>query len=290
MLTTRTGKFPIGFRRGWTEWQSDLRSLGQWAHSHGFAHIDLTDAPNDAWNVLSPLGLKIVSADLTAWKELMSADAGKRKAAIVENERWITTAAAYGAKAFFIVMLPENPEAPRVENFGRMVESVAALAPLLEKVGGAMAIEGYPGPGALCCTPETCRALFKEVHSKAIGINYDPSHLIRLGVDHIRFLQEFGSRVVHVHAKDAEIMEERVYELGREQPATFAGKFGFGGATWRYALPGHGMARWWNIFQHLEAIEYAGAVSIELEDCNFNGPAESEKLGLSASAAFLATC
>jgi len=170
------------------------------------------------------------------------------------------------------------------------VESFNQLAPALEKAGAAVVIEGYPGNGALVCTPEGYREFFKQAPSKSMAINYDPSHLIRMGIDPIRFLNEFGPRVRHVHGKDTEVFAENLYEFGHEQPATFANPRGFGGWAWRYAIPGHGNMRWTEAFKILKSHNYQGAVSIELEDDQFNGSEEGEKTGLVLGAQFLEGC
>jgi sugar phosphate isomerase/epimerase len=153
-----------------------------------------------------------------------------------------------------------------------------------------LAIEGWPGPGALCCTPEGYRAAFRECPSPAVGINYDPSHLIRMGIDPVRFLQEFPDRVRHVHGKDTELNLDGIYEYGTEQPATFAEAHGFGAHHWRYTIPGHGCTPWVQVFDILHKSGYQGAVCIELEDENFNGSESGEKQGLLVGGAFLASC
>ena len=56
----------------------------------------------------------------------------------------------------------------------------------------------------------------------AFGVNYDPSHLMRMNIDPLRFLYEFGNRVYHVHGKDTEWLSDNLYDYGSEQPATFA--------------------------------------------------------------------
>jgi sugar phosphate isomerase/epimerase len=171
-----------------------------------------------------------------------------------------------------------------------MVDSYGRLAPTLEECGGRIVIEGWPGPGALCCTPETIRALLEEIDSPAMGINYDPSHLIRMGIDPLWMLSEFAGRVGHIHGKDTEILAERQYELGTEQPPTFAEPIGFGGGHWRYTIPGHGQMRWTKALQILAEAGYDGMVSIELEDADFNGSEEGEKLGLLLGKRFLEGC
>ena len=162
--------------------------------------------------------------------------------------------------------------------------------PVLEANDARLVIEGWPGPGALCCTPEGYRAAFTELPSQAMGINYDPSHLIRQGIDPMRFLREFVDRVYHVHGKDTELITEGLYEYGHEQPATLAAPIAYGAHAWRYTIPGHGIFRWTTGLGILVENGYSGAVSIELEDANFHKIAEAEQLGIVQGAKFLTGC
>ena len=187
-------------------------------------------------------------------------------------------------------MLPEKADLPRSENFRYMVESFSLLASDLEKSGGRIVIEGWPGPGALCCTPEGYRAFFKECPSKSMGINYDPSHLIRMGIDPLRFIDEFGARIYHVHGKDTEILGENLYEYGNLQPPTFKEKASPSSMHWRYTIPGYGCFRWTEGFRRLEAAGYKGFVSIEHEDRRFSATEEDQKLGLILGRQFLEGC
>ncbi len=289
MFTTRTGNFPIGFRQGWTEWQKNLPSLIGWAKANNLGVIDVGRSAADAKTV-TDAGLRVGSIDLLEWQSMLSPDGGKRTTAIAKNVAYIAEATAAGAKNFFWVALPEDPELKRAENFGYTVEALAGIAPALEQHGGRLVIEGYPGAGAQCCTPETYRAAFNAVPSPAIGINYDPSHLLRMGIDPLRFLREFAGRVGHVHGKDAEVLAEDLYEYGTEQPATFKANPSFGSSSWRYTIPGQGNTNWAEVFRILAANSYAGAVSIELEDKDYNGTEAGEKTGFLTGAAFLASC
>lgn len=287
-MKTRTGNFPIGFRRGGTDWQKDLTKVLGWAKENGLEVIDLgKDAP-EAAPVVRAAGLRVGSIDLLDNKGMISPDKGKRSAALAANREFIQACAGKEPTNFFLVMLPEKVELPRSENFGYMVESFAELAPVLEANNSRIVIEGWPGPGALCCTPETLRAFFAAVPSKAMGVNYDPSHLLRMGIDPLRFLHEFGDRVYHVHGKDTELLAENQYEYGIEQPATFAKPIRFGAHAWRYTIPGQGQVRWVETMRLLVEKGYQGAVSIELEDENFNGPTDSEQIGILQGARFLA--
>ncbi|MHB8636817.1 MAG: sugar phosphate isomerase/epimerase family protein [Fimbriimonadaceae bacterium] len=288
MLKTRTGSFPIGFRRGWSDWQKDLPSVISWSTAEDLLVLDLAGGAAEALPALRAAGFRVGSVDLEGpWSDLASADAGKRRAALAKNEALI---AACGAQNYFTVLLPEDPTKPRSENFKLMIAGLNELGPILEKHGGKLVIEGWPGPGALGCTPESYRATLAESGSKAIGINYDPSHLVRMGIDPIRFVEEFADRIYHVHGKDTEIITEGIYEFGTEQPATLAKGHGFGSHSWRYTIPGHGCVRWVRAFEVLAASGYEGCVCIELEDENFNGTEAGEKFALVSGGRFLASC
>ena len=285
MSRTRTGGFGIGFRRG-GGWQDDLGGLIDWAKANDFECIDVggVEAVEQ-----TAAGLAVGSADLLDWQGMISPDKAGRSEAVAASTEYIR-ACAGKARNFFVVMLPAKPELPRAESFGYMVESFAQLVGVLDECGSRIVIEGWPGPGALCCTPETVRAFLKEVDSPTMGLNFDPSHLIRMGIDPLRFLGEFAGRVGHVHGKDTEILAERLYELGTEQPATFAEGIFCGGNHWRYCIPGHGQMRWSKAFEILARAGYDGFVSIELEDASFNGTEEAEKQGLIFARRFLEGC
>ena len=287
-MNTRTGKFPIGFRRGWSDWQKDIVGLTAWAKHAGLSCIDIGRDADTIGKPILDAGLRLGSVDLKEWQGMISPNKAARKNAVKINKAHIEKCAKLGPLNYFVVMLPEKPDLPRAENFKYMAESFAALAPALEKADARIVIEGWPGPGALCCTPEGYRAFFKAVPSKAMGVNYDPSHLLRMGIDPLRFLREFVGRVYHVHGKDTELLSESAYEYGHEQPPTFGKPADFGNMAWRYTIPGHGVVCWVEVMNILKANKYKGMVSIELEDANFNGSTAGEQQGILLGAQYLA--
>jgi sugar phosphate isomerase/epimerase len=288
--STRTGNFPIGFRRGWSDWQKkSIDDLARWAKNNDFAALDLMNINPADVRTLSGAGLKLGSIDLLDFGSVMSSDAGKRRDAIERNVAYVKEMAPAGATAFFTCVIPGDPAAKRADNYKLAVECFGPIARACEGHGAAIVIEGWPGGAPhlanLCCTPETLRALLNDVGPGA-AVNYDPSHLIRLGVDHVRFLKEFAPRVKHVHAKDTQLYPDALYEFG-SQTSAFAMPHDFGEWTWRYTIPGHGQARWGEIFAVLREHGYRGVVSIELEDANFNGTEAGEKSALALSREFL---
>ena len=64
-MRTRTGNFPIGFRRGNTKWQRDTSSLVEWTVQNDLEVIDLTTDPAGALKTVAEAGLSIGSIDLS---------------------------------------------------------------------------------------------------------------------------------------------------------------------------------------------------------------------------------
>ena len=245
MSRTLTGGFPIGFRyTPLSDWSKNPQSLTTWAQQNEFSALDIGKNGDKHAAEVSTAGLRLGSVDLLEWQGMLSLDAAKRRDAVARNAAYVEACAAVGPLNHFVVMLPEDPDAPPQEVFKAMVSSYTELAPVLETHEAKIVIEGWPGPGALCCTPESYRAFFEACPSPALGVNYDPSHLIRMGIDPLRFLREFMGRVYHVHAKDTELFEDGRYEYGTEQKPLFGSSPRFGGPFWRYTLPGHGVMRW----------------------------------------------
>ncbi|MCJ8330963.1 MAG: sugar phosphate isomerase/epimerase [Lentisphaeria bacterium] len=284
-MATTTGNLAIGFRRMGFDWHQDLNELIEWTKENGFEALDIGQDGDTAAKTVVDSGLRVGSVDLAEWHGMISANADTRKAAIEKNSEYVKAASEAGPLNHFIVMLPEDAKLEPAENFKYMVDSFNELAPVMEASEAKLVIEGWPGPGASCCTPETWRAFFEQCSSPAMGINFDPSHLIRMGINHRRYVKEFKDRIYHIHGKDTNIDTHASYNLGHELPATFATGVAYGSPTWRYCIPGHGITDWGFCLKVLTENGYDGCISIELEDCNFNG--KDEKRGINAGRQFL---
>jgi len=286
---TKTGGFRIGLRMTGEFDKLAPADVAGWATANGFGCIDVGANRLPQVSAFPKGGLPIGTIDLFGreWSGMMSADAGKRKATVALAQQMIRDSAAAGVKLFFIVMLAEDVNLPRKATFGYMVETYGQLRDVLKETQTKLSVEGWPGCNAQCCTPESYRAFLKEMNSPLYGINYDPSHLLRMGIDPLRFVSEFASQVVHVHGKDTFIDPERLYNLGTEQAPVLAEGLPWGGPFWRYTIPGSGAAPWTKILTVLKSAGFGGFVSIELEDVNYNGTVDGEKRGFIAARDFL---
>jgi sugar phosphate isomerase/epimerase len=75
--------------------------------------------------------------------------------------------------------------------------------------------------------------LFHETKCENLGIEWDPSHLLCQWVDPVENIHRFGSRIFHVHAKDAFINRPLLERYGICHPGVAEHRFpGFGQANW----------------------------------------------------------
>jgi sugar phosphate isomerase/epimerase len=134
----------------------------------------------------------------------------------------------------------------------------------------------WPGGKNLAVSPAVWQAILTEIPSPHLGLNFDPSHLVWQHIDYVRCVRDFGSKIVHVHAKDTRIDHDRLYAVGIQ------------GLGWHTAkLPGLGDVNWGALFSALTDAGYAGPVCIEVEDRAFEGSLENRKRALRQSKRFL---
>ena len=135
-------------------------------------------------------------------------------------------------------------------------------------------------------SPELWDRMFEIIPDENFGLNFDPSHLIWLGVDYIKALIDYKERVLYFHAKDTKIFEEKrsYYSIfGKQLDRENEWDYGW----WQHKIPGKGSVDWQKIYQTLREIGYDGYVSIEHEDLNYSENDEAIKLGLIKGKAFL---
>lgn len=167
-----------------------------------------------------------------------------------------------------------------------LVEEVwAPLVARAESLGVRIGIEHcpmlfsddeWPGGKNLAIAPAVWRRLFARFPGPTLGLNFDPSHLVWQFIDIPRAVREFASRIVHVHAKDARIDADRLYDLGVT------------GLMWHTPkLPGMGDVDWGAFFSALTDTGYDGPVCVEVEDRAYEGSPEARRRSLRQSARYL---
>jgi sugar phosphate isomerase/epimerase len=134
--------------------------------------------------------------------------------------------------------------------------------------------DGYPAN--LAYSPQ----LWDWMAGLGLYLNFDPSHLVWLGIDPVAVAAPYAERILHVQAKDVEIDP-----AGRDRFGVFGNAVGrdrdpWQSGWWRYRIPGLGQVDWTALVTTLSAAGYDGVVSVEHEDPVWSGSADKVRQGL----------
>jgi sugar phosphate isomerase/epimerase len=127
-----------------------------------------------------------------------------------------------------------------------------------------------PPDGINCvCTPDMWQRCFDAVDSDALGLEWDPSHLVGLLIDPVVNLREWGHKAYHVHAKDAKIYHHILDSKGIYHHGVV-----------EHCFPGLGDSDWGAIIKELYRAGYQGDVNIEgWHDAVFRDPQRRGQTG-----------
>ncbi len=161
----------------------------------------------------------------------------------------------------------QTPGRPVEENLEQMKRVFTPYLELCERHTVTLALEGWPGAQNFATTPENWERIFAALPSRYLQLEFDPSHLVRQFIDPIPVARQFKERIVHVHAKDTEIVRPVLNRRGIH-----------GQGWWRYRLPGFGEVPWAAFITVLLEAGYTGGVDIEHEDDFYDqrGPSSPE--------------
>lgn len=104
----------------------------------------------------------------------------------------------------------------------------------------------------------------RDVVGPAVGVNFDPSHLIWMGGDPVSAVRALGDCIYHVHGKDTRI-EPQARIDGLLDPKHV---LPVRGRSWNFVSLGHGtpVRTWLEILRALREVGYDDVISIENED------------------------
>jgi sugar phosphate isomerase/epimerase len=245
----------------------------------GTSHIDVDGlSASKAEEITSALGAKgIEISGLGYYPNPLHADAGHRDQVIGHLKKVIEAAGKMGVPVVN-TFVGGDRTLNADENWKRAQSIFPDIVAHASDNGVTLAFENcpmifshdeWPGGHNIAYSPKIWRRIFEE-WGDAVGMNYDPSHLVWQMIDQSRFIAEFGARMVHAHAKDVMIDRDGLYENGIMSV----------GMGWQIPrMPGLGDVDWGEIFSALYRAGYDGAMIIEHEDRDFEGTDEKVKRG-----------
>lgn len=279
---------------------SSLRDVASWAGSNGFSalevacwpasggekrryagtsHIDVDGLSaaqgNEIKTALADYG--IIISGLGYYPNPLHADADHRAEVLGHLSKVITAASTMEIKVVN-TFIGGDRTLNVDDNWTRAVEIFTPIVAHAKASGVTLAFENcpmifshdeWPGGHNIAYSPKIWRRIFDQ-WGDAVGMNFDPSHLIWQMIDQTRFIKEFGAHMAHVHAKDVMIDRDGLYENGIMSA----------GMGWQVPrLCGLGDVDWSDFFSGLYRAGYDGPIIIEHEDRLFEGTDDKIKRG-----------
>jgi sugar phosphate isomerase/epimerase len=141
------------------------------------------------------------------------------------------------------------PTRPDPASWDTLIKSLEQLCSVAEKEGVDLALETVIGN--LLSELGTTLELSERFDHPRLKLTFDPSHYVLAGQDLAMVIQRLGTRIRHVHFKDA------------------AGRVGSMGKDFLFPFLGEGNTDWQSFFGGLRAIGYDGVLSIEFESFRY---------------------
>ncbi|NEJ73904.1 TIM barrel protein [Rhizobium phaseoli] len=260
-----------------------LEEVVDFAASAGFdaieidvgGHIKTPDRVEAAVTLARSRGLSVSS--ITYFGNQLDADRDKRRELRTKTADFAKAIGEAGVP-IFVIFPGRDDSASEDANYDDFAEFAIKLIAETQSSGLTFAIENWPGPrdNFIGTTPRGWQELFRRITDPRFGLEFDPSHLLRIGVDPYQAMEAVKDRIAILHAKDTAIDKDVLEAVG------YHGK-----GWWQYKLPGLGLIDWPRFLRQARGAGFDGTLSIEHEDAAYGWPGkdlsarkEGERLGL----------
>ncbi len=149
---------------------------------------------------------------------------------------------------------------PVPESYGRFGEVFRPLAQRAEDRGVRLAFENCEKRGTwesgdwnIAHAPRAWDAMFAEVESPVIGLEWEPCHQIVSFVDPLPQLRRYAHRIWHIHGKDAQVDWSVIHEHGIRGGVQYV----------HHRTPGFGDTNWNDLISTLRMCGWRGSIDIE---------------------------
>ncbi len=254
----------------------------------GVTHIDASHFGRAEADAVMALCARhgVTLSGLGYYPNPLTADEREAGVCIGHLKKVITAAALLGVNQVNTFIGRDPARAP-ADNWRVFDERWPGIVRHAEAAGVRIGIENcpmyftqdeWPGGKNLAVSPRTWREMFRRIPSRALGLNYDPSHMVWQQMDHLAPLREFADRIYHVHAKDLKVDRPSLNDVGILAPPL---------DYHSPRLPGLGDIDWLAFLMALRDTGYDGPVCVEVEDRAYEATLERRKEALHQSGSFL---
>jgi sugar phosphate isomerase/epimerase len=139
------------------------------------------------------------------------------------------------------------------EVWGRLARRAADKGVLIAFENCAMNGNWAGGDWNIAHNPDAWELMFNEVPDENLGLEWEPCHQLVYLIDPIPQIRKWGSKIFHVHGKDATVRWDVIREHG------VFGKYPFV----QMRTPGFGDSDWARVISELRLAGFTGSIDIE---------------------------
>lgn len=272
----------------------DPPRLFDWMAREGFRDLELHGGPRYrfiAWERVADGDASLAEAAaargirigdiMDGSVNFLAPDPAVREASVAHARVLIRAAKVLGASSVS-VFTGRDPLLSLEANLDRLPEAIAGVLETAETAGVTLAFENcpmahdWPPRFNIAIHPGLWRQIFERIPSPALGLTFDPSHLVWQGIDVVAAAEAFLDRIVLVQVKDSELLPGVVRQEGILDRH-----------FWRHRIPGQGDVDWPRLLSALVAGGYDRPLYIEQEDPFFEGGADAQIRGLDLTRRYL---
>jgi sugar phosphate isomerase/epimerase len=254
----------------------------------GVTHLDVDTLDQERIATIRSLlrENRVTISGLGYYPNLLDPDEEKREFCTEHLKKVIRAAGKLGVP-IVNTFIGRDPRRNIADNLRRYQEHWPAIVKVAEENNVRIGIENcpmlftndeWPGGTNLAISPAVWERMFELIPSRALGLNYDPSHLVWQQMNYLQPLHDFRDRLYHIHLKDAQLHREQLDRVGiLATPLEYHSP----------RIPGRGDVNWRAFFATLKEVGYDGAVCLEVEDKAYESSAEKITEAILTSRNFL---
>jgi len=198
---------------------------------------------------------------------------------VADWERLIDSSALFGSSIVsgFAGRIPGRPVPESYRRFGEIFRPLAQRA--LDQ-GVRLAFENCEmrgtwesGDANIAHAPQAWEAMFNEVQSPVVGLQWEPCHQIVSFIDPLPQLRRYAEKIWHIHGKDATVLWDIVRTHGIRGGVPYV----------HHRTPGFGDTNWTDLISTLRMCGWRGSIDIE----GFHDPVYRDSLEMTGQVAAL---
>lgn len=254
---------------------TDLQKIADFAVENGYTALEVGPGfPQDA-HLFSEIQKKIDISNFIYARNFIDDNVVNAKKETLELFSKMRFASSLNIQNFVIstgisrkLSVPETGGMDPMASLPPVIDFLNEALDLAYKLNLNLLMENCPMYRNIATSPLMWKEIFDRIKSDRLGLCYDASHFVWQMIDVYAPIAEFGDKIKHIHLKDTLLDRKLIsrigilHNVGKERGL-------YPNQWWRHTIIGGGEINWTRFKEELDAINYQGNLSFEMEDYQY---------------------